>query len=149
MKLKCLPSCLLVFHFKPFSCLGFVCRLVLNLVSRFWMMPLAWLVHFSCPESYLILDTLEGRVKSCKVKRGNLRNSLDSTIWHCWCFVVFNLIRIIASIKTLQRRVLWVSSVCMGAAVFSFITSKSVVFYLVGQALASVLLGEKEGGNGE
>lgn len=61
----------------------------------------------------------------------------------------FNLIRIIASINTLQRRVPWVSSVCMGAAVFSFITSKSIVFYLVGQLLAPVLLGEKEGGNGE
>lgn len=63
--------------------------------------------------------------------------------------MVFNLIRIIASINTLQSRVLLVSSVFMGAAIFSFITSKSIVFYLVGQLLAPVLLGEKEGGNGE
>lgn len=61
----------------------------------------------------------------------------------------FNLISIIASINTLQRRVLWVTFVSVGAAVFSFITSKSIVFHLVGQLLAPVLLGEKQGGNGE
>lgn len=64
-------------------------------------------------------------------------------------FCVFNLISIIASINTLQRRVLWVTFVSVGAAIFSFITSKSIVYYLVGRLLASVLLGEKEGVNGE
>lgn len=63
--------------------------------------------------------------------------------------MVFNLISIIASINTSQRRVLWVTFVSVGAAIFSFITLKSIVFYLVERLLAPVLLGVKEGGNGE
>lgn len=91
-----------------------------------------------------------GRKSKILQRQGaKLQNSLDSNCWRCWCFVVFNLIRVIASINTLQRRVLWVSSVYIGAAVFSFITSKSIVFYLAGRQLAPILLGEKEGGNGE
>lgn len=35
---------------------------------------------------------------------------LYSNCWHCWCFVVFDLSEVIASVSTLQRRILsvWV-----------------------------------------
>jgi len=110
------------------------------------MRPLAWLVLFSCPKSCLIFDTFEERVKSCKDKWENcgiLLTPIADIIDVLWVLILLGLL--LQQIPCREEFCGLVLSVWVRQFFFHHFS----IVCLVGQLLASVLLGDKEDGNGE